>query len=226
MVSPWVTAFIPIAAIAGPEATAAQVEAIRAILDNPDRLVPKVHQVTIGYERQLAQQMAATVDYIHSWNRDQLINFDLNPGFRINTSRTGSINYTDLENIAGRLGIAPFTNPVVTRLNDGSSQFDGVNFMLEKRYSNRKLYDTSESRYVTLDEISILSVYSAMAVYAIAFIGGFAVPTKLGGPPATDWPTALAIDIALLGAGRAIQQSRARQIPRSERRLDQTRPSG
>ena len=105
-------------------------------IDNPDRAVPRVHQVTFGYERQLAQQMAVTVDYIHSWNRDQLINFDLNPGLRINTTRTGRIEYTDLDNIAGQLGIAPFTNPVVTRLNDGSSQFDGVNFMLEKRYSN------------------------------------------------------------------------------------------
>jgi hypothetical protein len=104
-------------------------------IDNPDRVVPKVHQVTFGYERQMAQQMAVTVDYIHSWNRDQLINYDLNPGLRINTSRTGRIDYTDLRNIAGQLGIAPFVNPVITRVNDGSSQFDGVNLMLEKRYS-------------------------------------------------------------------------------------------
>jgi hypothetical protein len=105
-------------------------------LDNPDRAVPAVHQVTFGYERQFARQMAATVDYIHSWNRDQLLNFDLNPGLRVNTTRTGAINYTDLDNIAGQLGIAPFINPVVTRVNDGSSQFDGANFMIEKRFSN------------------------------------------------------------------------------------------
>jgi hypothetical protein len=105
-------------------------------LDNPDRAVPAVHQVTFGYERQFAQQMAATVDYIHSWNRDQLINFDVNPGVRVNTAPSGRINYTDLRNVAGRLAITPFTNPVITRVNDGSSQFDGVNFMLEKRYSN------------------------------------------------------------------------------------------
>jgi hypothetical protein len=105
-------------------------------VDNPDRAVPNVHQVTFGYERQFAQQMAATVDYIHSWNRDQLINFDLNPGLRVNTTRTGAINYTDLDSLAGQLGIAPFSNPVITRVNDGSSQFDGANFMLEKRFSN------------------------------------------------------------------------------------------
>jgi len=54
--------------------------------------VPNVHQITFGYERQFANQMAGTVDFIHSWNRDQLINFDLNPALRIDTSRTGRLN--------------------------------------------------------------------------------------------------------------------------------------
>jgi hypothetical protein len=105
-------------------------------LDNPDRVVPNLHQVTIGYERRLAAQMALSFDYIRSWNRDQLINYDLNPGLRVDTSRTGRIVYTDLYDLAGQLGIAPFTNPVLTRRNMGSSQFDGLNMMLEKRYSN------------------------------------------------------------------------------------------
>lgn len=105
-------------------------------LDNPDRVVPNVHQVTFGYQRELARQMAATVDYVHSWNRGQLINFDLNPSQRVDTSRTGRLLYTDLYNLAGLLGIAPFSNPVITRRNDGSSRFDGANFMLEKRFSD------------------------------------------------------------------------------------------
>jgi hypothetical protein len=106
-------------------------------LDNPDRQVPQVQQLSVGYERQIGQHMAVTADYIRSWNLDQLINYDLNPGLRVDTSRTGRINYTDLENIAGQLGIPAFVNPVVTRMNDGSSAFDGVNFSLEKRFSNR-----------------------------------------------------------------------------------------
>ena len=105
-------------------------------LDHPDRQVPRTQQVTAGYERQLGAAMAATVDYVHSWNQNQLITYNLNPGMRINTTRTGRIDYTDLENIAGQLGIAPFVNPVYKRVNDGSSQFDGVNFSLEKRHSN------------------------------------------------------------------------------------------
>src|SRR5438093_13028463 len=105
-------------------------------LDNPDRVVPATHQISLGYERQLAPQVAVTADYIHSWNRDQLITFDLNPGLRVDTSRTGRIVYTDLNNLASQLNIAAFSNQVLTRTNAGSSMFDGLNFSLEKRYSN------------------------------------------------------------------------------------------
>jgi hypothetical protein len=105
-------------------------------LDHPDRQVPRTQQLTAGYERQLGATMAATVDYVHSWNQNQLLTYNLNPGQRVNTTRTGAIVYTDLENIAGQLGIAPFVNPVYKRVNDGSSQFDGVNFSLEKRQSD------------------------------------------------------------------------------------------
>jgi hypothetical protein len=105
-------------------------------LDHPDRQVPHTQQLTAGYERQLGATMAATVDYVHSWNQNQLLTYNLNPGQRVNTTRTGAIVYTDLENIAGQLGIAPFVNPVYKRVNDGSSQFDGVNFSLEKRQSD------------------------------------------------------------------------------------------
>jgi hypothetical protein len=104
-------------------------------LDNPDRVVPSTHQVTLGYQRELSPVMALNVDYVHSWNRDQLTNFDLNPALREDTSRTGALVYTDLFNLAGSLGISPFTNPVLTRRNDGSSQFDGMNIGLEKRFS-------------------------------------------------------------------------------------------
>jgi hypothetical protein len=105
-------------------------------IDNPDRVVPKVHQVTLGYQRQLGAQMALTVDYVRSWNRDQLINFDLNPARRVDTTRTGRLEYTDLDKLAQRLGVSAFGNQVLTRTNDGSSEFDGMNLQLEKRYSH------------------------------------------------------------------------------------------
>ena len=36
-------------------------------IDNPDRVVPNLHQVTLGYERQLIAQMALTLDDVHTW---------------------------------------------------------------------------------------------------------------------------------------------------------------
>lgn len=104
-------------------------------VDSPDRVVPYLHQVTLGYERQLAGQMAATVDYVHTWSRGQLVDYDLNPGTRANTSRTGPIAFTDLYGIAASLGIPAFGNPVYTRRNIGRSDFDGVNFSVERRFS-------------------------------------------------------------------------------------------
>lgn len=49
-------------------------------------------------------------------------------------------------------------------------------------------------------------LFLATFLYAIAFVGGFAVPTTLDGPATTDLPAALAIDTALLGLF-AIQHS-------------------
>ena len=105
-------------------------------VDNPDRVVPYLHQVTMGYERQLKAQMAATVDYVHSWSEGQMVDVDLNPATRANTSRTGPITYTDLYGLAAQLNISPFVNPVLSRRNIGQSQFDGLNLSLEKRFSN------------------------------------------------------------------------------------------
>lgn len=104
-------------------------------LDNPDRVVPNLHQLTAGYERQVAGQMSVAVDYVHSSNRDQLVDFDLNPGLRVDTSRTGPITFNDLRGLAQQLGISRFVNPVLTRRNIGSSEFDGLNVSLEKRFS-------------------------------------------------------------------------------------------
>ena len=59
-------------------------------MDNPDRQVPRTQQLTLGYERQIGRYFAGSVDYAHSWNLGQLITYNLNPGTRINTTRTGT----------------------------------------------------------------------------------------------------------------------------------------
>ena len=127
-------------------------------IDNPDRVVPNLHQLTLGYEHQLAAQMAATIDYVHSWNRDQLVDFDVNPARRANTSRTGPLTFTDLYGLAGQLGISPFVNPVYTRQNIGRSEFDGMNLSIEKRFSN---------------------YWAARVSYALGYARGDSEPTQL-----------------------------------------------
>jgi hypothetical protein len=105
-------------------------------LDHLDRRVPYTHQVTAGYQHQLGTQIATSVDYVKTWGRDMLIYYNLNPGLRVNTSRTGAITYTDLFGIANQLGISPFVSRVYTIRNDAETQYDGLNLQLEKRYSN------------------------------------------------------------------------------------------
>jgi hypothetical protein len=98
--------------------------------------VPYIHQVSLGYQRQLGPQLSTAIDFIQSWTRDQLITFNLNPATRATTARTGSLSYTDLYGIAGQLGISPFRNQVLTRQNLGEGRYSGLNFQLEKRMSN------------------------------------------------------------------------------------------
>ena len=65
--------------------------------------MPKSTQVSVGYERQLRATMSYGVDYIHNEGRGW-IGYDLNPGLRVNTTRTGEVNRTDLLGLASELG--------------------------------------------------------------------------------------------------------------------------
>jgi hypothetical protein len=105
-------------------------------LDNPDRILPQQHQVSVGYERQLRDSLSFAVDYLHSWNRDQPIRYNFNPAVRANTSRTGPITRVDFLDLAGQLGLSPFLDDVYTYQNAASSQYDGISLQLEKRFSN------------------------------------------------------------------------------------------
>src|SRR5262249_2004346 len=54
--------------------------------DSPDRQMPRSTQMSFGYERQIGTTMSAGADYIHNEGRGWL-GYDLNPGFRVNTTR-------------------------------------------------------------------------------------------------------------------------------------------
>ncbi len=94
-------------------------------LDNPDRVIPYTDQLSIGFERALTRDMSVNLDYVHAFGRDQFMTLDLNPGLRVNTTRTGAINRVDPN----------FVTSVLTRVNDGRTSYDAVQFGLEKRYS-------------------------------------------------------------------------------------------
>ena len=88
--------------------------------------------------------------------------YDLNPGLRINTTRTGTVNRTDTLGLASRLGLSPFTGSVFTLKNLGREQYDGLNLSFEKRFSRgwasrvsytiaRSYDDSAQNNYQVLD---------------------------------------------------------------------------
>ena len=88
--------------------------------------------------------------------------YDLNPGLRVNTTRTGAINRTDTLGLASQLGLSPFTGSVFTLRNMGKEQYDGLNLSFEKRFSHgwasrlsytiaRSYDDSAQSNYQVLD---------------------------------------------------------------------------
>ena len=58
-----------------------------ATWDNPDRRTPYTDEYSIGYERELVTDLAASVDYVHSQNSDLLMALNLNPQVRSNSER-------------------------------------------------------------------------------------------------------------------------------------------
>ena len=84
-------------------------------------------QLSFGYERQIGATMSFGADYIRNEGRNWL-GYDLNPGLRVNTSRTGTVNRTDLLGIANTLGLSPFANSLNLRYDyTGTTRYDGLN---------------------------------------------------------------------------------------------------
>ena len=95
-------------------------------VDNGDRHTPYTHETSVGFERQLTNHLSVNADYVHVSARDLLITRNLNPGLRVNTSRTGRINRLSPD----------FTSSVNTLVNAGSTEYDALQLMLEKRFSD------------------------------------------------------------------------------------------
>jgi carboxypeptidase family protein len=127
--------------------------------DNPDRTVPYTDQVTAGYERQLAGNMAISADYVHAFSRDLLMSKDLNAGLRATTAATSAVvrSFPQPELVAAYAvlqakypGFANFTTGVTQPLNIGKVDYDAMLIAFNKRfsrnYSARVSYTLAYSR--------------------------------------------------------------------------------
>ena len=102
-------------------------------LDDPKRHNPYTHQLSIGYERQLAGQLSVSVDYLRKQLRDMLVQVDLNPGTRVNTTRTGTVTRPDPN----------FVSSVITSQNVGWQDYDSLLVAVEKRFSRGYSFRTA-----------------------------------------------------------------------------------
>ena len=94
-------------------------------LDNPERRTPYTHTTSLGFTRQLWNNAALSVDYTHQASRGIELFQDLNPGLRVNTSRTARVDRVDPN----------FTGSVNLFTNGGRSDYDGLSVQFEKRPS-------------------------------------------------------------------------------------------
>jgi hypothetical protein len=125
--------------------------------DDPDRVQPYFHQISAGYEREILTGLSVSADYVRMVGRDQFLSPNPNIGTRVNTSRTGTITFTDpfgVLNSSLAPGEAPYVSVVRFISNQGYSNYDALNLSVQKRYANswslRGAYALGYSRGVTL----------------------------------------------------------------------------
>jgi hypothetical protein len=113
--------------------------------DNPDRRTPYTDEVSIGYERQLREELSVSADYVYSRGRDLLMSRLLNPQVRSNPTVAAStltrVSSPELVAAVAELaakypGFAPFTTAVNQNLNAGELDYNALMLQLKKRFSN------------------------------------------------------------------------------------------
>ena len=126
------------------------------VWDDPERTQPYFHQISAGYEREVLSGFSVSADYVRMMGRDMFLDPDLNIGSRINTTRTGTINFLDPFGVLNRSlapGEAPYVSVVrLITTKYGYTNYDALNLSVEKRYGNfwsvRGAYSLGYSRGV------------------------------------------------------------------------------
>jgi hypothetical protein len=108
--------------------------------DDPNRQQPYFQQFSVGYEREVLPGLSAQADYIRMRGDDMFLAPNLNIGTRINTTRSGRIDFTDPFGILNRSllpGEDIYRATIRLRTTEhGYSDYDALNLSLEKRYAN------------------------------------------------------------------------------------------
>ena len=93
--------------------------------------MPFARHYSVGYQTQVGETMALTVDVVRSESRDQYLVQDLNPGVRNSDLATGSVSRTNpLVGAAGE-----FATRVNTMINGGEIDYTSLQFSGTKRFS-------------------------------------------------------------------------------------------
>ncbi len=114
--------------------------------DNPNRINAWTDQYTIGYERQLANSLAVSADYVHEMSRNMLMVLNLNPQQRsnpnVNASTLTRIGSPALTTAMAALqtkygpSFGNFTAGVNQFANTGRVDYDAIMLQLKKRFSH------------------------------------------------------------------------------------------
>jgi len=97
-------------------------------VENPNRRQPYVDSFSLGAEHEFLPGLSASVDLIHTENRDVLLSADLNPN---STALGGRPNLSVLNGQQVSLG------SVITWINAGENDYDAVQLSLAKRFNGR-----------------------------------------------------------------------------------------
>jgi hypothetical protein len=96
--------------------------------DNPDRHLPYAHQASLGFERQMAGNIAVSADYVHASHRDLYMLEEVNPGVRASTGRTATVTRI--------YPTSQFGGSVQELVNSGTFEYNALQASIQKRYSN------------------------------------------------------------------------------------------
>jgi hypothetical protein len=96
--------------------------------------------MSAGYEREILPGVSMSADYIRMKGKDMFLNPNINIGHRVDTSRTGRIEFLDPFGVLNRSlspGETPYVGTVRLRTTKyGYSDYDALNLSVEKRYAN------------------------------------------------------------------------------------------